>query len=267
MNIRLLRFFLKTILITNDDGYEAEGLLELIEALDGLAKLVVVAPKKNKSACSHSITLSEPLRFEKIAKDFYALDDGTPSDCIYLALHKWFKVAPPDLVISGINLGANMGEDTMYSGTVAGAMEAAMHGIKAIAISQVMKKIDVGKYDYSFENAKVYVRSIVTKLLNSELDLGNRKILNINIPTTPKLKGEIVTSLAHRIYGNDAHQNTDPRGKEYYWLGLHPLNFVEEENTDFWAIKNDFVSITPLKINLTSFEDISTTQKWLHSTQ
>lgn len=133
---------MKEILITNDDGYESKGLKKLIKMLkkEFKAKITIVAPASEKSACSHSITLTKPLRFVKVGKRFYKLDDGTPADCVYLALHALYKTRLPDLVISGINKGANVGEDITYSGTCAGAMEAVLQGIPAIALSQFYKK-------------------------------------------------------------------------------------------------------------------------------
>ena len=133
---------MKQILITNDDGYESDGLLALIEAVKDLGQVTIVAPATEKSACGHSLTLTRPLRFVSVGDDFYKLDDGTPSDCVYLALHSIFEENKPDLVLSGINRGANMGEDITYSGTASGAMEAALHGIPSIALSQVMTKTE-----------------------------------------------------------------------------------------------------------------------------
>lgn len=256
---------MKTILITNDDGFRADGLKALVKALKDIANVIVVAPWSEKSACSHSITLKSPMRFVKIDSNFYALEDGSPSDCIYLALHTMFKVAPPDLIISGINKGANLGEDTIYSGTVAGAMEGAIYGINSIAISQVMQKTDKG-YDYSYKNATVFIKELVQKIFDKGFPLGDRKILNVNIPHIPDnkpLNGTKLTSLAYRLYGNDAHLHTNPRGDDYYWLGLHPLKFKDQENTDWNAIKNGFASITPLKINLTSTEDLTPLNEWI----
>ncbi len=131
---------MKQILLTNDDGFDAIGLKALVKALSPLAKIIVVAPARNKSACGHSLTLDKPLRLKSVDDDFYKIDDGTPTDCIFISLNNLFKEGYlPDLVISGINIGANMGEDITYSGTAAGAMEAVLQGIPAIAISQVCK--------------------------------------------------------------------------------------------------------------------------------
>ena len=145
---------MKKILITNDDGYESAGLLALIEALDGLGQITVVAPSTEKSACGHSLTLTRPLSFISVGDDFYKLDDGTPSDCVYLALHSLFEESKPDLLISGINKGSNMGEDITYSGTAAAAMEAVLHSVPAIAISQVMDFTQpLGDFAYTLSGA------------------------------------------------------------------------------------------------------------------
>jgi len=242
------------ILITNDDSFEAKGLEVLIEAVRDLGEVYIVAPAHPKSACSHSLTITKPLRFKKVDENFYKLDDGTPTDCVYLSFPELFNGEKPDLVLSGINHGANMGEDITYSGTAGGAMEGALHSIPSIAFSQVLKSFDNPPTEVNWENAKKVVRSIVKKVINKEIEIPHRHILNVNIPNTKKIKGVKFTKLGYRLYGNDTHKHTDPRGEEYYWIGLHPLNFKEEEGTDFDAIKNGYVSITPIKLDMTSYE-------------
>lgn len=249
------------ILITNDDGYEAKGLHELIDAIKDLGEVYVVAPATHKSACSHSLTITKPLRFIEISKNFYKLDDGTPTDCVYLSMDKLFKEKKPDIILSGINHGANLGEDVNYSGTVAGAFEGAIHNIPSIAFSQVLKSYDELPNEVDFSNAKKVAREITKKVLNKEITIPHRQILNINIPNTKNIKGYKVTKLGYRIYEFDAHKHTNPRGEEYYWIGLHPLNFKEEENSDFNAIKNGYVSITPLKLDITAYETIDKLKK------
>ena len=253
---------MKNILITNDDGFDSKGLLSLLDSLKDIANVIVVAPSSEKSACGHGLTLREPLRFIEIEKNYYKLHDGTPSDCVYLALKTLYK-NPPDLIISGINLGSNMGEDVTYSGTVAGAMEGALREIPSIAISQVLNK----KQNHDFVLAKKVTRDVVIKIMNSSFPLRGRKLLNINIPDIEinEYKGLKITELGYRIYGNDAMVNTNPKGEEYYWLGLHPLNWMERENnnSDFQAIHNGYTSITPLTLNITSYEDVNTLQRWI----
>lgn len=261
---------MKNILITNDDGFDSPALNALVECLEGLGRILVVAPASEKSACGHGLTLTKPLRFIKIKDDFYKLDNGTPSDCIYLALNTLYGDKKPDLVISGINIGSNMGEDVTYSGTVAGAMEGAIREIPAIAISQVLSdKNDACVYDFSL--AKEITRDLVQKILNGSFPLGGRKLLNINIPQTKRnqYKGIKITQLGYRLYGNDAHLHRNPRGQEYYWLGLHPLAWEErsENMSDFKAVFEGYASITPILLDMTSYDDLDRLNQWIRSKQ
>lgn len=255
---------MKNILITNDDGYESLALRGLMRALSGLGRIIVVAPASEKSACGHGLTLTRPLRFIKVEKDFYKLDDGTPADCVYLALNALDIV--PDLIISGINIGSNMGEDVTYSGTVAGAMEGAIREIPSIAISQVVDdKSSVKEADFAL--AKEVSRDLAEKILHGKFPLTGRKLLNINIPKVKKAnyKGIKITQLGYRIYGNDAHTHKNPRGEEYFWLGLHPLAWNEraENNSDFKAVREGYTSVTPIMLDMTSYGDIEMLKKWI----
>jgi len=260
---------IKQILITNDDGFDAIGLKALIEALSPIAKLVVVAPAKNKSACGHSLTLDRPLRMVSVDDDFYKIDDGTPTDCVFISLNNLFKEGyKPDLVISGINIGANMGEDVTYSGTVAGAMEAVLHGVPAIAISQVCKdRCQDIKNGWDFALAKDTIYKLAKKILDNEFPLGKRRLLNVNIPPIQETecKGIKITKAGYREYGNDTHRHHNPRGEEYYWIGLHPLIWQESENKDcdFEVIKANYISITPIMLDLTSYDDINKLNTWI----
>ena len=245
---------MKKILITNDDSFEAKGLEILIEAVKDLGEIYIVAPAHPKSACAHSLTITKPLRFIKLDKNFYKLDDGTPSDCVYLSFKELFEGNKPDLVLSGINHGANMGEDITYSGTAGGAMEGALHSIPSVAISQVLKSYDEIPSEIEWEQTKQITKEIVTKILENKITIPHRHILNINIPNTKEIKGIKATKLGYRLYGNDTHAHFNPRGEKYYWIGLHPLAFKEEKGTDFDAIKNGFVSITPVKLDMTGYE-------------
>lgn len=257
---------MKEILITNDDGYESDGLHALIEAVKPLGHVTVVAPASEKSACGHSLTLTRPLRFVSVGDDFYKLDDGTPADCVYLALNSIYEGKKPDLVISGINRGANLGEDITYSGTVAGAMEAVLHNVPAIAISQVMSKTEDGTYDYNLRLAARSITDIAGRVLGGGFPLGPRKLLNINVPNIhpDEFKGYRVTRASWRHYANDAHRHTNPRGEEYFWLGLHPLDFRETENGDFEAIREGFVSITPVMCDLTCHHSLEDLRAWIN---
>ena len=260
---------MKHILLTNDDGFDAIGLKALIEALKPIAKITVVAPAKNKSACGHSLTLDKPLRMVCVEDDFYKIDDGSPTDCIFISISNLFKDGfKPDLVISGINIGANMGEDITYSGTAAGAMEAVIHGIPAIAISQVCNDNcqDI-KNGWDFALAKEVIIELVTKILTNNFPLDERKFLNVNIPPikAEDCNGIKVTKAGYREYGNDTHRHLNPRGEEYYWIGLHPLIWKPSSNKDcdFEAIKANYVSITPIMLDMTSYNDIKSIENWL----
>jgi len=260
----------KTILLTNDDGFDSKGLLALKEALEPLANIIVVAPTLEKSACAHSLTLTRPLRFVELDKNFYKLDDGTPSDCVFLSLNKLVKDKKPDLVVSGINIGANMGEDITYSGTAAAAMEAVLQGIPAVAISQVCRSNckDVEKLEYKL--AKETIAKVVTKIFNEGFPLEDRRFLNINIPPVKPsdCKGFKVTHAGKREYGNSAEVHINPRGKEYYWIGLpkldwHPNKNEHSDYSDFEAIKENFVSISPIHLDMTHYQSIKRLQEWV----
>ncbi len=260
---------MKQILLTNDDGFDAIGLKALIEALSPIAKIIVVAPAKNKSACGHSLTLDKPLRLDSFDDDNYKVDDGTPSDCIFISLNNLFKDNyKPDLVISGINIGANMGEDITYSGTAAGAMEAVLQGVPAIAISQVCRnRCEDVKNGFDFALAKKTIADIAKKILDDKFPLEKRKFLNINIPpiSVEECEGIKITKAGFREYGNDTHRHYNPRGEEFYWIGLHPLIWQKspDKNCDFEAIKANYVSITPIMLDLTSYNDIEKLNNWL----
>jgi len=253
------------ILVTNDDGYEAKGLLFLVEALKELedVEITVVAPANEKSACGHSLTLTRPLRFVNVDDDFYKLEDGTPSDCIYLSLSTMFENNLPNLVISGINRGSNMGEDITYSGTASGAMEAVLHDVPAIAISQVM---DFTAPDGDFRLAQKTIKQIVTKIRNSSFPLPQREFLNINIPTNQKEASIKITYAGHRFYANDSHLHRNPRGEEFYWLGLHPLSFKARDGvdglSDHEAIEQGFISITPIMLDMSAYKSMQKLQEW-----
>lgn len=257
----------KNILLTNDDGFDSLGLLALKQALSPLGRVTVVAPAREKSACGHGLTITKPLTLHEVEPLFYKLDDGSPSDCVYLALNTLYD-NPPDLVVSGINIGCNMGEDVTYSGTVAGAMEACIFGIPSVAISQLVNKGDkeVDGKDCDFSLAKIATYQIAKEILegNEALCLPKRKLLNVNIPNTKQSKGYKITELGYRLYGNDTRKAKNPRGKEYFWLGTHPIKWKKrsENLCDFEAVMNGYVSITPLSVDMTSYEDIALLQKW-----
>ena len=254
------------ILVTNDDGYEANGLLYLIQALKEIdnVDVTVVAPANEKSACGHSLTLVRPLRFVSVDDDFYKLEDGTPSDCVYLSLSTMFENSKPDLLISGINRGSNMGEDITYSGTAAGAMEGVLHNVPSIAISQVM---DFTNPSGDFSLACATIKKLVIKIMAGSFPLPDREFLNINIPAEVKQAQIKVTYAGYRYYANDSHLHRNPRGEEHYWLGLHPLDFKARDGvdgmSDFEAIEAGYISVTPIQLDLSAYKSMNKLEKWL----
>ena len=259
---------MKKILITNDDGFESKGLHALAEALQTLGHVIIVAPTTEKSACGHSLTLTRPLHFVELTENFYKLDDGTPTDCIFLALNKLFdENNKPDIVISGINIGANMGEDITYSGTAAGAMEAVLQGIPAIAISQVYNNDKQSIKDHGYELAQESIVDLVKKIFEDDFPLPERKFLNMNIPpiASSDCKGFKVTRAGNKHYGFHAEVHHNPRGLEYYWIGLPRLEWLDTKGhtTDFEAINDGYVSITPVHLDMTSHNDITALENWI----
>jgi len=254
------------ILVTNDDGYEAKGLLCLVEALKELedVEVMVVAPANEKSACGHSLTLVRPLRFVGVDDNFFKLDDGTPSDCVYLSLSAIYQDSKPDLLVSGINRGSNMGEDITYSGTAAGAMEGVLHDIPSIAISQVM---DFTNPAGDFSLAQKTIKKLVTKIREGAFPLPSREFLNVNIPPDIDEAKMQVTYAGLRFYANDSHLHRNPRGEEHYWLGLHPLDFSPREGvkgvSDYEAIEAGNISITPIMLDLSAYKSIKQLEDWI----
>jgi len=259
---------MKKILITNDDGFDSPALLALIEVLKPLAEIITVAPTLEKSACGHSLTLTKPLRFVEIEPNFYKLDDGTPTDCVFLALHKIYdKDDLPDLVISGINMGANMGEDITYSGTASGAMEAVLQGIPAIAISQDFSNDMREKNGFDYKLAQESIYTLVKKIFDGSFPLEARKFLNINVPALnpKKCKGFKVTKTGSRVYTNDADSHINPRGQEFFWIGLvnHQWRETVGQMSDIQATKLGYVSITPIHLDMTSHNDLEKLESWI----
>jgi 5'-nucleotidase len=260
---------IKTILITNDDGFESPGLLALAEALRPLGRVIVTAPTREKSACAHSMTLSHPLRFVELDDDFYKLDDGTPTDCIFLALNALFKEGEkPDLVVSGINRGSNMGEDITYSGTVGGAMEGVLQGIPSIAISQVCRDKCQNIFDFGYDLAAEVAHDLAKKVLEGRYPLGERKLLNVNIPPIHKdaCKGYKVTNAGRRFYANSAHLHRNPRGEEFWWIGLPGFEWGprgEKYLCDLDAVEAGYVALTPIHLDMTSYDDIEKLEAWI----
>ena len=243
------------ILVSNDDGYLATGINVLTDALAEIADVVVVAPDRNRSAASNSLTLHDPLRVSRVAENRYRVN-GTPSDCVHLAL-TGFLDEEPDLVVSGINHGANLGDDVIYSGTVAAAMEGRFLGFPTIAVSLVGHKLK------HFETAARVATELVQRL--EQDPLPSEFIFNVNVPNRPyeDLNGTKVARLGFRHKSEPVVRSEDPHGRTIYWVGPAGTGQDSGVGTDFDAIEQGAVAITPLKVDLTRHEALSQVEEWL----
>lgn len=243
------------IMVTNDDGIHAPGIRALAEAMQELGNVTVVAPDRERSAAGHSLTLHSPLRIFELHKGWYAVD-GTPTDCVNMGIHNMLPVTP-DLVVSGINHGANLGDDVTYSGTVAAAMEANLMGIPAIAFS--LATFD--KSDKFSDAAKMAVR-IARQVISNGLPADT--FLNVNIPNCrlAEMKPTLVTRQGKRSFIGKIVDKTDPRGRKYFWIGSEEPGPNDEAGTDFHAINRGHVSVTPLHLDLTNHASLKTLAGW-----
>jgi 5'-nucleotidase len=243
------------ILLSNDDGYQAPGLACLAKAVGGVASIDVVAPDRDRSGASNSLTLTRPLRVRKSDNGFYYVD-GTPTDCVHLAI-TGLTETEPDIVVSGINRGANLGDDVIYSGTVAAAMEGRFLGLPAMAVSLVGHE---GKH---FETAGRIVLQLLEELSSHPLPADT--ILNINVPDVPydDLVGLEATRLGHRHKSEPVIRMEDPHGEPIYWVGPPGGEADAGPGTDFHAIRQNKVSITPLHIDLTRYTALDPVVDWL----
>lgn len=242
------------LLLTNDDGANSPGLSGLREALSDF-RVSIVAPDRERSAASHSLTLHQPIRVDEIEEGFY-ITDGTPADCVTLGVNALLK-EPLALIISGINSGPNLGDDVTYSGTVSAAMEGVLLDIPSFAISIAGKGPDL-KYDSAARVARRLVELILKE------GLPPHTFLNVNAPNVRpgEIRGVAITTLGRRVYQEELVKRLDPRGRVYYWIGSRGHLGEEEEGTDFWAIKENMVSITPLHLDLTNYKFITSLKKW-----
>ena len=245
------------ILLTNDDGIGAPGLLALKQALEPLGKITVVAPSRNYSAAGHRKTMHKPLRIDETQLSDGSpawVCSGAPSDCVALALLGFVK-EKVDLVVSGINPHANLGQDVTYSGTVTAAMEAAIAGTPGIAVSME------GGSSANFGAAAKIAAGIVQTVMR--YGLPPKTLLNVNIPPGPDIKGIRITRQGWRIYRDVLVERLDPRARPYYWIGGEaPTGIAEDEGTDFWALAQGYVSVTPLQLDLTAREAMPVLEKW-----
>lgn len=242
------------ILVSNDDGICARGIRALIKKLRPLGRVVVVAPDQERSAASHSITLHRPLRVKKVGRDLYSVD-GTPTDCIMIGMHEVLKEAP-NLIVSGINHGANLGDDVHYSGTVSAAFEGAIFGIPSIAVSLVSE--DGGDMNVAAD----FAARLAKKVLKKGLPTGI--ILNVNVPPLPAkmITGYEITKQGKRDYGDIIVEKVDPKGRKYYWVGGDEANFANIPGSDCNAIRAGKISITPLRVNLTDRGFLKKLNNW-----
>ena len=231
------------ILVTNDDGYRSQGIVSLAQALSAVGDVVVVAPTEEASAIGHALTLRRPLRIEQIRPNFYGVD-GTPTDCVNIAITQVLSGALPDLVVSGINKGWNLGDDVTYSGTVAGALEAALLGVPGLAISLARTREE---YDFS-ESARA-AATIATSMLAKPLPPWT--FLNVNVPKG-KPKGFRTTVQAKRNHITEVLVREDPKGRPYFWIDEGQNEWEPHDRSDYQAVRDGFVSVTPLHPDLTA---------------
>ena len=243
------------ILCTNDDGYLAPGLKVLAGAARTLGDVHVVAPDREQSATSHSLTMHFPLRARVVREGLHHVD-GTPTDCVALAVGALME-RRPDLVLSGVNHGPNMGEDVLYSGTVAGAMEATILGIPAVAVSYA------GREPEHLEKYGPLLEKLLPQLVTRN-DFPPETLLNVNLPPCDpaEVQGVRVTRLARRVYIDSLTRALDPNGREYYWIGGGDVEWSAPEGTDFHAVNNGFVSVTPLHLDLTNHALLADVASW-----
>jgi 5'-nucleotidase len=238
---------MRRILVTNDDGVHSDGIHALADALRALGDVLVVAPHVEASAIGHALTLRRPLRLEQLRDGVYEVD-GTPTDCVNIALTKLYP-APPDLIVSGINKGYNLGDDVTYSGTVSGALEGALLGVPSIAVSQERSR---GAYD--FRHAAAAAATIAALVLRG--GLAPQTFLSLNVPSgTPK--GFRLTVQAKRNHVTTVDERIDPRGKAYYWIEEGENAWEPHDRSDFQAVKDGYVSVTPLQPDMTDYDALA----------
>jgi 5'-nucleotidase len=243
------------ILVTNDDGINAPGILALAAALNELGEVTVVAPDRERSAAGHSLTLHSPLRIFELRKGFYAVD-GTPTDCVNMGIHNMLPFRP-DLVVSGINHGSNMGGYITYSGTVAAAIEATLMGIPAIAVS-----LDTLEREGHFTDAARIALRVARQVAANGLPADT--LLNVNVPNCPleQMREPLITRQGKSSFFGKIIDKTDPRGRKYYWIGGETPDFNDYEGSDFYAVNRKHVSITPLHLDLTNYESMQIISEW-----
>lgn len=243
------------ILCTNDDGYLATGIRVLASAAQTLGSVTVVAPDREQSATSHSLTLHHPLRARRTSGGAWIVD-GTPTDCVILAVNELLPRFP-DVCVSGINQGPNMGEDVLYSGTVAAAMEATVIGIPSVALSYTGDRYE------EIEGWEDVVRALLERVV-AQPSFPEHTLLNVNLPACApdEVRGIRVTSLGKRRYSESIHRANDPSGKEYFWIGGGSVEWRGTDHSDFQAVRDGYVSVTPLHLDLTNYRLLEEIRGW-----
>ncbi len=243
------------ILCTNDDGYMAGGLGVLAEAAKTLGQVEIVAPDREQSATSHALTIHRPLRSRRSSGGTFIVD-GTPTDCVIMAVNELLGFRP-DFCLSGVNHGANMGEDVLYSGTVAAAMEATVIGIPSVALSYTGDDFE------SLETWGPLLRGFLEQILAQDA-FPTHTLLNVNLPSIPpqEVKGVRVTSLGRRRYADSITKALDPKGREYFWIGGDISTWAGAEDADYRAVKEGFISVTPLHLDLTNYKLLEEIRGW-----
>ena len=236
-----------TILITNDDGIDSPGLSALKQALEPLGRIITIAPDQDNSAISHALTMHRPLLLQKREKDSYSLN-GTPTDCVAIGLNCVVD-KKPDLLVSGINHGPNLGDDISYSGTVSAAIEGTMYAVPSMAVSLAANQ------NLQFDTSRNVIRTLAEIVLHNGLPANT--LMNINIPAIQKTKGTKVTRQGRRIWKQPVQEVVDPRGRKHFWIGGGKPLLDAGKDTDVYAIEHGFISITPIHLDLTNHEGIS----------
>ncbi len=248
------------ILLTNDDGFDAPGIAAMRDALAPHHEVMMVAPSRERSGASHALTMLEPIRVVSRGERCWAVS-GTPVDCVYLGLHRLCE-APPDLVISGINRGANLGDDVFYSGTVGAAREAALNHLPALAVSLDTQNWPTASSGVHFETAANIAMSVVNAMVDRPLEPG--VFVNLNVPNRPMadVPSVEVCQLGRRHYSPLVEEHFDPRGHPYYWIGGEPISGRMEEGSDGWWLHKGHAAMSPLDLNSTSVSNLSHVTKW-----
>ncbi len=248
----ILNFSMPRILVTNDDGIFSEGIAALAKALAAIGDVTVVAPASEQSASAHSLTLTRPLRLRKLDDNHYSVD-GTPTDCVVLALTKIMPDNLPDIVVSGINYGANLGDDVTYSGTVAGALEATIFRLPGIAVSLATRS------EFDFTHAAEFAAKLTARVLQEGLPPG--VLLNVNVPPGA-IRGARWAHQGIKTVRSLIHEGIDPRGRPYYWIGEQQTAWKEAGDSDYAALEAGLVAITPLRADMTDYDALAELRSW-----